>query len=406
MEHFIARQAIYDQRRRLYGYELLFRRGLQDYFGSADNDKAHYQVIVNSFLLFGLSEVTEGTRAFLNASRHVLVSNCLTALPRQNVHIQLPDDLEPDGEVVAASQKLKSHGYKLVFGASALRFESLTKLADMVRIDFSADAAQRGPVADRAALAGTRMFGTHIETDAQLQEAFELGCELVQGVFFSLPTIVSRRDIPVSKLNLVRLTGKVNAPQMDIDEVAAIVTEDVAMTYKLLRLINSVMFGMRNKIGSVHQALVLLGETQIRKWISMLAFAEIATGSPREFLVSSLNRARTAELLAPTLGLEERSSELFLLGLFSRLDSLLGRPLAESLQDVPLQSEIKEAILGRPGRFNDILKLCIALEKGDWQRCDALSAKLRLDAGALAGANADAWRWTKEVCTSCAELQT
>ncbi len=399
VEHFIARQPIFDVAQKVYAYELLFRSGLDNYFDCDDIDHASTSVIANSFLLFGIDEMTGGRRAFLNCTRKVLVEDLATSLPKQHAVIEILETVEPDDEVIAACKRLKEMGYTLALDDFVYhqKFEPLLDLADIVKVDFLLSGpGERQRMSTLLRRRGIRMLAEKVETQEDFEQAVAMGYEFFQGYFFSKPIILSRRDIPTNKLQYLRVLKEIHSPEIDFPRMAQTVQSEIALSYKLLKLINSAAFGLRHKVSNIVQALSLLGEREVRTWVSLLAISAMADDKPAELVINSLIRARFCDQAARLIGEESQRAELFLMGLFSQLDAILDRPLSELLDEIQVAPLIRQALLGEDCMLHQFLELTVALERGYWDRLHSIAAKLELDELILSETYLDAVRWAQE----------
>ncbi len=397
---FIARQPILDGRQRVRAYELLFRSGVQNFFDALDGNAATGQTIADSFLLFGLESLTNNGKAFINFPRELLVNGCANALPAEHVVIELLESIEPDDEVIAACEQLKSRGYTLAIDDYAFepRFDQLLELVDIIKIDMpQATFTQINKLAERAAGRKTMLLAEKVETQQDFELARQAGCRLFQGYFFSKPIIVSRSDVAPSKHTYLQLLKDLHAPQVDFDGLSKLVESDLPLSFKLLRYINSPVFGLRHEVNSIKHALTLLGEHQIRKWATIVALGEMGSDRPGAVIRMAFVRARFAEQLAASLGLDKRQSDFFLLGLLSLLDTMLGRPLDEIVSELPLASDLRSGLLGAQNHMGQALKLVVAQEKGDWPKVDEFAGHLGIDSVVLAGIYPDAVQFADKV---------
>ncbi|MHB1397626.1 MAG: EAL and HDOD domain-containing protein [Trichloromonadaceae bacterium] len=397
MEHFLARQPIHDRNGKIYGYELLFRSGLDNFFDYSDADRACSRVIANSFLLFSIEEMAGGARAFLNFTRHVLVHDFGSVLPRDYTVVEVLETVEPDAEVMAACRRLKAQGFVLALDDFIDRpeYAPLLDLVDILKIDFLiSDVAARADYAARFLPRGIRLLAEKVETLEDYQMALDLGYHYFQGYYFSRPVIVSRKDIPTAKLPYLRILREVNASDIDFQRLAEAIQGEVATSYKLLRYINSAFFGLRKPVTSIMQALALLGEREFRKWISLLSLAELTTDKPTELLNLSLIRGKFCEMAGSLFGYGQRSEDLFLMGLFSLLDAILERPLGDVLDSIPMSADTRGALLGEPGTLHTLLQLATAMERGAWNELPALTAELQIAEDQLAPLYVAAVQWT------------
>ena len=223
-----------------------------------------------------------------------------------------------------------------------------------------------------------------------------LGYSYFQGYFFCKPTIISGKDIPGYKLHYLRLLQVIHRPEIDFMKLGGIIKQEVSISYKLLRYINSAYFGLRNKINSITQALALLGEKEIKKWISLISMANMGQDKPEELVIQVLIRARFCESLAPYVGFRERSEDLFLMGMFSLVDAILDRPLSEILAEIPIADDIKEALLGKKTPLRDVYEFVLICENVDWGKLPELTAKLGINEGNAFRLYLESLKWSRQ----------
>jgi EAL and modified HD-GYP domain-containing signal transduction protein len=400
LEHFIARQPIFDTKGRVYAYELLFRSGLHNYFDCDDQDHAAASVIANSNLLFNLSEMTGNTKAFINCTRRILLENLITTLPRQQTAVEILEDIEPDEALIAACQQLKKLGYTLALDDFVYhkKFEPFVELADIIKVDFLLSSVKKQEQLAKVMIPrGIKMLAEKVETHEVYEQAKKMGYQLFQGYFFAKPVIISRKDIPTNKIQFLRILKDVHAQEVDFKKLAATIQSEVSLSYKLLKLINSAAFSLRHKVTSILQALSLLGLREIRSWISLLSISSLADDKPAELVVCSLIRARLCEHLAQPCKMGDRHSEMFLMGLFSLLDVIMSRPIDEILHEITVEENILEALTGTPGPLLAVLNLVIAMEKGEWEQVSRLALELQVEEQPLSTAYVDAVKWAQDI---------
>lgn len=398
MEVFVARQPIFDRRQRVYGYELLFRSGQDNAFQAADGEMATSRVITDSLLNFGPEAMTRGKRAFINFTRAALLGGYADLLPPDWVVVELLENVEPAPEVVAACRALRERGYTLALDDFVYhpRFDPLLELASIVKVDLLATRGDdRANQLEKLNDFGVELLAEKVETHEEHQDARAAGFTLFQGYFFSKPVIVAGRDVPVFKLAYLRLLREINQPDLDLADMERVIKGDISLSYKLLRYINSAFFSLREPVNNLQQALGLMGEENVRKWASLVALAQLGQDKPDELIVSSLVRAKFLEDLAVGAGLKGRENAVFLMGLFSLLEPLVGRPLAEVVGDIPIAPEVKSALYGQPGRLRSLLELALAYERGDWGASVRLAEELGLTESQVPGRYVAALRWSQ-----------
>lgn len=382
LEIFVARQPIFDIKKNVYAYELLFRSGLDNYYDTClDGDNSTAKLIVNSFLLIGLENVTNQKKAFINFTRNLILNRAPSLIPNHLVSVELLEDIEPDENIVNACSELKAKGYEVVLDDFVFseKYRPLMALADIIKIDFlQTKGIDRKRIVELSGGGPVKFLAEKVETEADFQEALDLGFELFQGYFFSKPIIISGRDIPSVKLNHLRLLSEINRPDVEFEKLEEIIKHDVSLTYKLLRFINSAYFRFSIKVESIKHALVLLGVREVKKWASILAMGVIGEDKPQEVINMSLVRAKFCELIAQEIGKKSVASDFFMMGLFSFIDVMIGRPMSEILGNLYLDENVKNALLGEKNIYAEVFALVVAYESGNWERVGDLSARIGL----------------------------
>ena len=369
MESFIARQPIFDNQQKVYGYELLFRSSLDNVFRSSDPNQATSKVLTDSFSLFNMATLTGGKRGFINITRDILLKDYLLLIPKDQIVVEILETIAPDAEVIDACQRLKKAGYLLAMDdfVYADTYQPLVDLANFIKVDFlQTGEEERKALLERCGSKGIRFLAEKVENLKTFDEAKNIGYSYFQGYFFSKPTIMAHKDIPKFKLHYLRILREIHRPEMNFSRLGEYIKQEVSLSYKLLRYINSAFFGLRNQITSIKQTLILLGEKEIKNWISLVALAGMGDDKPAELAIQAIIRAKFLQSLGPYAGLGRKTEDLFLLGLLSMIDAFLDRPMGEILREIPIDDDIKKAILGAESPFGNIYHFVQAYEKGDW----------------------------------------
>ncbi|MBC9785199.1 HDOD domain-containing protein [Heliobacterium chlorum] len=381
MEIFVGRQPIYDTQYNIVAYELLFRSGLENYYKNTDGDYATKGVITDTFSLIGIQQMTNGKPAFINFTRNLLLEDVAFLLPKDLVVLEILEDVEPDKDIIDACIRLKMSGYKIALDDFVFheKYLPLIELADIIKVDFLTTKPS-----ERARLIKTcskrpniKFLAERVEGLKDFQEGLDLGYSLFQGYFFSKPEVITSRDLPHCNLNSLTVIKELSQGDLEIDKLEEIIKRDVSLSYKLLKFINSSLFGFSTRIESIRHAIVLLGKKEVTRWVTLITFRNMCDIAFPELVNTSLITAKCCETLAPYVGLKGRSSDLFLLGLFSVLDILFGKPFAEILADLPISQDVKQALCGEPNRFRWLLDLVATYRDGEWDKfsrnCQRLS---------------------------------
>lgn len=401
-EVFVARQPIFDRSLHVFGYEILFRTSSFDnFFAHPDPDEAATQVIHHSLNVFGLDVLAQNRRIFFNVTRSVLVQNLVRVLPRERTVVELLETVTPDDEVLAACRALKEAGYTVALDDFVVYpgCEALLDLADIVKVDFLLTGpAERASLPARFKRPGLLFLAEKVETADDFREAERLGYDLFQGYFFRKPEILAAREIPSSETNYLRLLKAVSQAEIDFGNVEEIVKHDVSLSVRLLRFLNSAFFAWRSQVHSIKQALVLLGERPLRKWVTLVAITGLGEDRPEELVLTALIRARLCEELATVSGLSDHALDLFVAGMLSAIDALLGRSLPNLLQELGVDPLLRAAILENEGHLSEVFQLAVAYETGQWEKADGLARKLGVDLQRLPALYRDAVAWAENTC--------
>ena len=397
MDTFLARQPIFDHRRRVFAYELLFRSGPENYFRAPDRVMPSANVISSGML--GIPELTDGKAAFLNFSRESLLADFAFVLSPEEVVIELLESVQGDPEVLQACERLKRAGFRIALDDFVENDQTspLLRYADFVKVDvLSTSQEERARLAHVLGTAGIGMLAEKVETWEMFGHVANSGYRYFQGYFFSRPVMVSSKAIPGFRLNYLRLVEELSHPT-SVDRLERIIKQEASIAYRLLRRVNSLAFGFRTEVRSLRHALVLLGEHEIRTSAMVWLLAEIGQESPSEVVVASTIRARACELLAVECSAPVEPSELFLVGLFSMLDAIMERPMEQVVANLPVSDRVREAMLGTENALKAVLDCVRAYERGGWAQAVDLARVAGIDEAALAASYYQALIWANHV---------
>jgi EAL and modified HD-GYP domain-containing signal transduction protein len=366
---FVGRQPLFDRRLDVVGYEILFRGGPVPNRAVIDNDnKATSSVILNTFTDIDLEEILGGKRALINLTRDLILEGIPTLLPPERVIIEVVETSTVDDRLVEALHRLRSQGYSIALDdwISFSKLRPLLPVADIVKIDIQAFDPKR-LIAEVGWLKtfGVQLVAEKVETYAELRRCRELDFDYFQGFFLSRPQVLKRTAVPPNQIETLELITHMQDPDVAIEDLAAIIRRDVALSYKLLRIVNSAYYSLPRHVDSIRDAIVLLGTRQIGSWVSLINLAQIAR-KPKELTITALVRARMCELVAVANGRADPDS-FYTVGLFSVLDALLDVTLDTALEALPLSTDVRDAVARREGLMGRTLAGVVAYEQGDWE---------------------------------------
>jgi c-di-GMP-related signal transduction protein len=381
MDRFLARQPILTPEKHIFGYEILTRLGPENYFRPPEGEALHVNAM-DEFFLMGLKHMTNGLPAFVNCSREFLLRDYLELLPREFVVGEILETVKPAEDIVAACRRMKDKGYRMALDdyQDSPEMECLVDLADFIKIDFLATSlGEQARLGDKFQRLKIPLVAEKVETLEQFQRGIQMGYELFQGYFFCRPQMVERRGMAANKLIYLRLIETLARPNFDMRTVIGMLKQEMSLSYRLMRYLNSPAFSMCVEVHSIPHALSLLGENATRKWLSLVCLSALGGDESFETIKIALIRARFCELLAEKVGMHTDSEDLFLVGLLSVMDALLGMPMKEVLANLPLAKDVTSALIGRPSRLRPIFDVVLDYESGTWEQLIESAKATRID---------------------------
>lgn len=361
----VGRQPIWTIDRELIGYELLFRSG-QTMAADEDGAYATGQVIVRAFTEFGVGELVGDRRCFINTTRSFLVGELPLPFGPEQVVLEVLEMIDVDDDVVNGVAALVERGYEIalddfVWGSG---HERLLDLATYVKLDLTTTDRDtlRAIARHCAAYPNVRLLAEKVETEDDLVFARQLGCQYLQGFLLGRPQVLSVHTLSPSRLGRVQLMAALLRPDVEISEVVSLVTRDPALSLRLLQVTNSVAAGLRYRVSSVHEAVMLLGLAQIRQWVSLMALSDLVDADEAQ-IAHAVTRARMCQIVAEQTGL--RGDQAFTIGMLDRVAELLGTTPARLAEQLPLVPEVVDALVCHAGPLGNVLKIVRAYEAGN-----------------------------------------
>lgn len=392
---YIARQPILDRSLNVAFYELLYRSHAgADSAYVVNDEQATSELLVNSLIEIGLDNITSKERAFINLTREYIIGDWPLPLEPRRVGLELLENEIPDKPLVEALQTRARQGFMIALDDFIYepQYDHVLNVAHIVKLDVLAlgedglrdqiEILKRFPV---------KLLAEKVETHDQFNICRDLGFDYFQGFFISRPELLSGAGLRTSRFATLQLLSEVQDPDISLDRLEEILAQDVALSYKLLRYINSAFFNLSRELKTVRQALVYLGLRALRVWVSLMIVID-AEERPHALKELALTRARFCHCLAERLG-EEDLGPFFTAGLFSTLDALLGVPMDEILDRLPFGEETKQALINHSGRVGHILRCAVEHERGQWNECEDLP----LTPAEITDAYCEALAWTDEL---------
>jgi c-di-GMP-related signal transduction protein len=366
LEIFVGRQPIFSRQKKVIGYELLYRNSDMNVYNAVDGDAASSEVMRHSLLTFGLGKLTFHKKAFINFTYNLLMSDLADYLPKEDIVIEILESVFWSQEVINRCKELKKKGFTIAVDdvTDDTLPEELLPFIDIIKIDFlNASEENKRLLARKYKTYSLLLLAEKVEDQQEFENAHLWGYDLFQGYYFSKPKIISDIDVPTFHRQYIHILNELNKEESNIDNIASLIEKDVFISYKLLRLVNTVGFSNGVKVQSIKQAILLMGLKELRKWITLLMMTSTVKDEvTKEAFHLSLIRAKVAETIAKKTG--KNASEYYLFGLFSVIDAILKKPIPVILQELPLSSFIKKGLQGEEDDLQSLLHLFQDLEKG------------------------------------------
>ncbi len=374
---FIARQPIFDRNLNAVGYELLFRgRGYAADALIDDPEQATATVLLNAVTELDLKRIVGEKTAWVNVSREFVLGGLALAIPPGIVGLEIHEDTLDGEGFVEALAELKRHGHKLAldgFRSGASIAEPALELFDVVKLNtIELDQEQLAEHVKQLKAFPALVVADKLSTPADHAFCVGIGCDLFQGYFFCRPAMVGTRGIEANRLALLQVVAALNDPAVELEDIEQLVARDVALSFRLLRYVNSAFFGLRSEVRSIGQALALLGVENVQRWATLSVLAGV-DNKPTELTLTALIRARFCELAAQALGFIS-PSEAFTLGLFSVIDGMMDAPMHDVAASLPLAEDMREALVLRRGPKGQLLDCVTSLEAGEDEKPTAFLA--------------------------------
>ncbi|MCC7195151.1 MAG: HDOD domain-containing protein [Gemmatimonadaceae bacterium] len=381
----VARQPLFDRSLDIIGYELLYRENaLATVADSHELSMMTHVTLASAVLGIGLEPLVGSTPAWINLPQDLLEQDLWHALdPRRSV-IEVHETTEPTEPVVSALRRARAAGYSLALddylpdGKTA----GLVGEAQMVKVEMTYDHDLiRRTVAQLRRGHHLLLVAEKVETPNDFEFAYELGFDLFQGWHFGMAETVSGRDMPPVVASVATAMQRLRNPSATDADIEASFQADPTLVIKLLQLANSASYGFRN-VTSARKALQLLGRGKLYQWLAILLVACVPrrSGVDDEHLRIALERARFCELIGGRIPGAEDASAYFLSGLLSRMDALIGVPIATVLDRVHAPQHVRDAILGGGGVMAEVLRLSDAVERAQFADARKLADALGVDA--------------------------
>lgn len=397
---YVARQPIFELNRGLYGYELLYRSDATIDRAEGETGAMSAEVIVDALLGIGLRAIAGGAVAFVNFSQAQLIGETWSLFEPADVVIELLETVEPTEETLAACRKMVAAGYRLALDdyVHSETTRPLLEFAKIVKIDvLGRSEADIASIARELKPTGIRLLAERVETATMRDACVKLGFDFFQGYLFSKPETLTKSDVAPGQLAIMRLLNLLNDPNTADQTLDQAFQSDLALSYKLLRIVNAASMGGRG-VTSIPHAVRLIGRNALHRWLSVVLVASMGKSGDvtHELALTSITRARMCELLAANARTARPTGSAFLVGLLSLLDVLFQVPMDKILSHIELSPEVTNALLERRGPLGTPLKLVESYEQADWDGAQQLAEASDVPEDILGNLYIDSLHWAAQ----------
>ncbi|RXJ02607.1 EAL domain-containing protein [Anaerobacillus alkaliphilus] len=408
MEIFVARQPILTSTEDVVGYELLYRNSHKNMFTAIDGNLATIELLINSFVSIGKEKLSSGKKLYINFTRNLLLKRVPCLFSPDKIVIEILEDVAGDAEIIEVIKEMKQMGYTFALDDYTPNEynKSLLPYTDILKVDFlKTSVIQRKVIHMIAKEHGIKLLAEKVESRNDFEQAIRDGYDYYQGYFFSRPIIIASRDIPFYPKDYLSILTELYRPEPNIDIVVKLIECDLSISYRILKIVNTMAYFTRVKVTSIRQAVLILGLNELIKLLTLISLKEKQGSSvvSHEIVLRSMVRAKFAEQLGNKLFQVETNSECFMLGLFSLIDTILQQPMDEVLKALPFSEELKQTLIGQETKFTTLLQLVIAGENADWDTLQKLAPVV--DPINISACYENAIHWATKISTQLDEAK-
>jgi EAL and modified HD-GYP domain-containing signal transduction protein len=397
---YIARQPIVDAKHQLFAYELLFRHSAHAQSARFDNDvDAGISVISNTLVNMGTEWLLKGKLAFVNMEASMLMSSFSTLLPPEKVVIEVLETVEVTPEVLERLAELKEAGYRFALDDFQYLPESepLLPLASFVKLDVLAHTpAELTNMVKIIRKYPVELIAEKVETPEQFRHCQALGFDYFQGYYFAHPENLAAKIINPVYATVVQLLEKVRQGA-DAKDLEALFKKDVALTFKLLRYINSAGFGLSCEVQSIRHAVSILGMQPLYRWLTLLLVTAGGAPTMPTLARTAITRGRLCELIGKICLSKGDQDNLFIVGVFSLLPAFLEMPMDQVLDRIVIPEKLVDALADRTGIYGPFLALTEAVESGNVDLLESLASSLMVTPNQVSEAHLQALAWVEQL---------
>lgn len=380
MNVYMTRQPIFDRDGNVFAYELLYRVNGET---TAHNVNSEDTPPAETVFGIDIKDVVGKARAYINFASDLLIRGAARSISPEALVVEVLENQLEDELVLNEIQNLKERGYLIALAGAGRSDEpgELLSNCDLVRIDIKQPQKTVEKTAYVCRYSNKLMLAENVETPSDFECAKKLGCTYMRGYYFARPAANTESNIQPLPVNLMSTMQLMASPEPEIKDIVDVMSRDAAMCQRILRLINSVYFGVSSRVSSINQAILILGLDYLREWVYLMGMQKISQNDNMELMKLSLLLAKFSRGLSELVPAAENQGEAFyLMGLLSMMVFSGERFLAQALDEFPLTNDIKKGLLRRGGMYSDVFEMALFYSDGKWEEFDNIAEKYRLSA--------------------------
>ncbi|MEG3753232.1 EAL and HDOD domain-containing protein [Psychromonas arctica] len=398
MSSYVARQPIVDRNKETIAFELLYRDGEENSFPDVSADYATKSILVNQILVHQ-KRILDDKTGFVNFGYDSLLERLPFDFPHKNYVIEILENCPPSEELFNIVVELKQKGYSVALDdfVPSKEWRRFYPYIDIIKFDITTyPLAKASEYLKKLSIYDIKFLAEKVETYDEFNQAKASGFELFQGYFFSKPEIIQSRILDSTVSSKIQLSVAISQEELDLTLIENIIASNPGLSFKLLNFVNEYSM-LRSPIKSLQQALVYLGEDRVRKFITFAVIKTLNSDKPSILSNMSLQRAKFFEMLLSSIGLDHKKELGYLCGMLSIIDALLDADMEAILTPLNINQEIKDALLGKEGVLNNLVKLAEAVEISDWTKVDQLTKVLGITESQVINSSVESTLWADEI---------
>ena len=399
-EHFIIREPLLNSQERVLGYELYWQHAVAPGCRPTDAEIVSLAQFVADQLNNTESGALLGDQIlFVEATPALLAHDVFSALPPKGTVIALRGADVAGEDAMAAIRAMRAKGYGIAIRDVNLASVDRNLLPHLSHFELEVGAADFVPQVQlyrSLGMPSLRLVARNVSNWQAYDVCAQLGMYAFVGQLHLSPRPGNRsKELNPAQAMILQLMDMVRR-NADVKQLEGVLKRDAALSYKLLRYINSAGFGLGCEIQSLKHAVTMLGYSPLYRWLALLLATATTTGYSPVLMQTAVIRGRFAELLGSTFLPKNEAENLFVAGMFSLLDKLLGVPMEDVLEKIQLSESVTQALLSREGIYGPFLALAEACELNA-EGVDSMAMSLCISAKQVNQSQMSALAWAQSL---------